>query len=515
MYITQDANHVVLPYRTDLATAIPHARAFDYDGQHLLLVPNDRDVAKLARNLGIAMPSPILTRFDWCDLNPWTIQRSTATLLTESPRAYVLSSLGTGKTLASIFATEYLREIGEVKRALVIAPLSVLTPVWEKELFLARPRANVKVLYGTKQKRLSLLAEEADWYVVNHHGLPILLDQLIERKFDLVIIDELATFRTIKTGLWQSANRLVRSGPKYVWGMTGSPRPKAPTDAWAQIRLLTPDKTYRTFSRFRQETMVQLSQFRWGEKQGANETVFSQMQPSVRYTLEDVAELPPTVYLNREIKLEPEADKAYTLMFNRLRMMSEKGEITAANEGVLQNKLLQVACGFLYTDNKQVYTLPNKTRLEALRDICTEADKKVIVFVPYVHALQGVRDYLMKQGETVDLVYGATSKTKRDDIFARFQNSPVPHVLVAHPQCMAHGLSLTSANTIVWFTATNNPEIYEQANGRIRRPGQTHKTLIYHLTGTPVERVAYMRLKNRGRLQGLLLELFRDQELDY
>jgi SNF2 family DNA or RNA helicase len=196
--------------------------------------------------------------------------------------------------------------------------------------------------------------------------------------------------------------------------------------------------------------------------------------------------------------------------------MSAKGEITAANEGVLQNKLLQVACGFMYTDNKQVYTLPNKPRMEALRDFCAAANRKVIVFVPYVHALQSIKDYLIKQGENVEMVYGGTAKGQRDRIFHEFQNNSLgPRIIVAHPQCMAHGLTLTAASTIIWYTATNNPEHYEQANGRIRRPGQTSKQLIVHLTGTPVERVAYQRLKNRGRMQGLLLELFRNQELEF
>src|SRR6185436_8561096 len=127
---------------------------------------------------------------------------------------------------------------------------------------------------------------------------------------------------------------------------------------------------------------------------------------------------------------------------------------------------------------------------------------KIIVFVPFVHALQSIKDYLVKQGETVEMVYGGTAKGARDRIFADFQTSLSPRVLVAHPQCMAHGLTLTAASTIVWYTATNNPEHYEQANGRIRRPGQKEKQLIVHLTGTPVERVAYTRLKSRGRMQG-------------
>lgn len=515
MFVTADNNHIVVPWRQDLAAVVPHARALDYQGQRMLVMPNRKEEAKLARNLGLPVPAPILTRFNWCGLKPWDVQRSTAALLTESQRCYVLSELGTGKTLASVFSAEYLRQTGEVKRVLITAPLSVLTPVWEKEIFLANPQARIRVLHADKRvRRLQLLAEDADYYIVNHHGLPLLKDELIAKKFDLFIIDELATFRTPKTDLWKAAHAVVNSGIKYVWGMTGSPRPKAPTDAWGQARLLTPERTTRTYTRFRDLTMVQVSQFKWAERANANDLVFDAMQPSVRYTLNDVVELPPTVTIDHKVESEPKARQAYKLMFDKLRMLSDKGQITAANEGVLQSKLLQVACGFMYTDDKSVYTLPNKPRMEALRDFCRASAAKVIVFVPFVHALQAITDYLRKEGETVEMVYGGTSKTTRDRIFSDFQTSPSPTVLVAHPQCMAHGLTLTAASTIVWYTATNNPEHYEQANGRIRRPGQKEKQLIVHLTGTPVERVAYGRLKTRGRMQGMLLELFHQQELE-
>lgn len=515
MFVTADSAHFVVPWRQDLAAVIPHARALEHQGQRMLVIPNKKEEARLARNLGLPVPAPILTRFNWCGLKPWDVQRSTAALLTESQRCYVLSELGTGKTLASIFSAEYLRQTGEVKRVLITAPLSVLTPVWEKEIFLANPQARIKVLHADKRvRRLQLLAEDADYYIVNHHGLSLLKDELIAKKFDLFIIDELATFRTQKTDLWRAAKAIVDSGIKYVWGMTGSPRPKSPTDAWGQARLLTPERTTRTFTRFRDLTMMQVSQFKWAERAGANDIVYEAMQPSVRYTLNDVLELPPTVTIDHAVASEPQARQAYKLMDVKLRMMSERGEITAANEGVLQSKLLQVACGFMYTDEHKVYTLPNKPRMEALRDFCRASAAKVIVFVPFVHALQSIADYLRKEGETVEMVYGGTSKTTRDRVFADFQNGPSPRVLVAHPQCMAHGLTLTAASTIVWYTATNNPEHYEQANGRIRRPGQKEKQLIVHLTGTPVERVAYNRLKSRGRMQGMLLELFHQQELE-
>lgn len=521
MFVTPDTQHIVLPWREDLANLIPHSRSFEHGGERLLLVPNEHDAAKVCRNVGVPVPAPIITRYDWpCPPNmaPWVTQKTTSALLTESARAYVLSTMGTGKTKASIWAADYLMREAGIKRILVDAPLSTLTPVWEKELFEILPRARVKVLHGDREKRLKLLAEDAEWYIINHHGIELIAKELIARGFGVMIIDELSAkgLRNKSTGLWKATATVVNApGMQYVWGMTGSPTPKAPTDAWAQLRLITPDRTTRTLTRFKDQTMRQITAFKWAARPEATEIVHQAMQPSVRFVLSDVQELPPTTYINRDVKLEPETAKAYKLLFDKMAMLTNRGEtITAVNEGVLQTKLLQVACGYIYTDKRTVYALPNQSRLKALLELVEEADRKVIVFVPFVHALTAVADFLRKNDQTVELIYGGTPKGRRDKVFRAFQDTEKPRVLVAHPECMSHGLTLTAANTIVWYGPTTL-EFYEQANARIVRPSQTSKTLIAHIVGTPVEKAAYARLRERQKLQGMLLELFHQQDVEY
>lgn len=515
MFVTADTRHIVLPWRQDLANLIPHARQLDHQGKRLLVIPNGHDETKVARNLGMPVPSPIMTRYDWCGSTPWKIQKTTAAMLVESPRAYVLNDLGTGKTRAAIYASDYLLRAGLVKRVLVAAPLSTLTPVWERELFRIVPRARMQVLYGTRDQRRQWLDRDADFYVINHHGLMLLREELTARGFQIVILDELAVFRNKSTGLWKAANAILEQA-KFAWGMTGAPTPNAPVDAWAQIRLLTPERTTRTMTRFKDMTMRPVSNFKWLARPEANDIVFNAMQPSVRFTRDDVQELPPTSYVTREVKLDPAAFNAYQLLFKKMIMTTGKGEtITAVNEGVLQNKLLQVACGYIYTDKKGVYDLPNQERLDALYEAITETARKVIVFVPFIHALQGIAKFLQSKKVELGVISGSTPRGARDRVFNAFQDTPSPRVLVAHPQCMAHGLTLTAANTIVWYTAINSLEIYQQANARIVRPSQTSKTLIVHLAGTPVEKVAYKRLQERASLQGMLLELFRNQDVVY
>lgn len=522
MFVTADTNHIVVPWRVDLVQVIPHAREFDYQGERMLLIPNRHEEAKVCRNVGVPVPAPILTRYSWAASDgrkPWDIQKTTAALLTESHRAYVLSTMGTGKTRAAAFAADYLMMQPGIRRTLISAPLSTLDRVWSSELFRMWPQARVRVLYGDRAKRLKLLAEDADWYIINHHGVILLQDELAARGFGVIVVDELASraLRNKSTEMWKAHNRVISSSTvKHAWGMTGSPTPKAPTDAWAQIKLLTPDRTVKTMTRFKDLTMRQVSNFKWLRRPEANDIVFGQMQPSVRFTLDDVMELPPTSYVTQQVKLSPEAAKAYKLLFDKMATLTSRGEsITAVNEGVLQTKLLQVACGYVYTDKKKVYELPATERRDALLELAEQTDGKSIVYVPFIHALQGVHAYLRKKGVDAQLVYGGTSLGQRNKIFRAFQETEDIKVLVAHPQCMAHGLTLTAAKTIVWYSPTNDYEIYEQANARIRRPGQTSKTLIGHLVGTPVEKLTYNRLRDRGTNQGFLLELFRNQELDF
>ena len=516
MFITPDNKHLVMPWRADLKQVIPHAREIKYDGQRMLVVPNGGDEARVARNLGVPVPAPILTRYNWRGQKPWDTQRTTAALLSESSRAYCLNEFGTGKTRSVIWASDYLRQTGQAGRVLIVAPLSTLTPVWEAELFRVIPKARVQVLLGPKAERLRRLATESDYYIINHHGMVLLKDQLVKRGFDIVVFDELAVLRNRSTGLWRAAHWIVQHGVKHAWGLTGSPTPKAPTDAWAQVKLLTPARTTNTLARFKDMTMRQITQFKWVKKPGAQEIIHEAMQPSVRFSLSDVIELPATTYQTRQVELEGEAARAYRLMFDKMRLMTRNGEnVTAANEGVLQSKLLQVALGYIYTDKKGVYNLPNEARLDAVREIAQGTSRKVICFVPYIHALEGVAAHLQKF-TGVAVVHGQTPVAARNKIFRQFQDDPDgPHVIVAHPACMSHGLTLTAANTVVWVGPVNNYETYEQANARIVRPGQTSKTLIVHVVGTPVERLAYRRLSERGQFQGMLLELFHSQEMEF
>jgi SNF2 family DNA or RNA helicase len=268
--------------------------------------------------------------------------------------------------------------------------------------------------------------------------------------------------------------------------------------------------TPKTFREFQDKTMTRLTQFKWIAKPNANDIVFDTLQPAVRYKREDCVELPPTSYKTIDLPASKQVGDTYKKMMTVLKAAFTEGRITAANEGALFQKLLQISCGWVYTEDKGVVRLDNVDRVNETMDIISQSLGKVIVFANFRHAAEGLHQRLLQAKVNCALIHGGTTKTIRDQIFTAFSHSALPHVLVAHPRCMAHGLTLTAANTIVWFTPTTSLETYEQANARITRPGQDKKSLIIHLQSTPIERRIYKRLQSKASLQGALLDMFDD-----
>ena len=233
------------------------------------------------------------------------------------------------------------------------------------------------------------------------------------------------------------------------------------------------------------------------------------MQPAIRFHRDECIDLPPCIYETRTVALTPVQAKAYKEMMNQLVTQAEGGEITAVNEAVKAQKLLQIAAGCVYDEDGKARVLDATPRLKLVHEIVEDAGTKVIVFVPFVSAVHMVDEYLVQQKHTVACIHGGVSKTHRDKIFSDFMNSDNPKVLVAQPAAMSHGLTLTAASTIIWYAPITSNDIFEQACGRITRPGQRNTQLILMVEGTDMERRYYARLKAKQRVQGLLLEAIR------
>jgi SNF2 family DNA or RNA helicase len=520
MLIHKEKKAVVLKLRNPsrVTTVIPTAKLVEHKGSTLVAIPHRPDETRVLRNLGFEVPEPMPIHYDWPKVSgrhaPFSAQLDTASFLSMNSRAFCLNGMGTGKTNSALWAYDYLRRTKTVNKVLVVCPLSTMERTWADSAFQTFPHLDCVVLHGTRERRNKLLAQDVDIYVINIDGLSTIKDALAKRPdIDLIVIDELALARNSGTDRWKILNAICnKQAPRRVWGMTGSPTPNAPTDAWAQCKLVTPDNPTmpKYFSAFRDRVMRQITPFKWAARQDANEAVYQMMQPAIRFSLDDCVDLPEQTFITRDVALTPEQNKAYKDMLNKLSTEYAGGQILAVNEAVKANKLIQIACGVAYGTDGEHVVIPSKPRMDVLKEVIEESEGKVIVFVPLTGALESVASELRKDF-TVETVHGGTSKTERDRIFSEFQRGLDPRVLVANASTMSHGLTLTAATTIVWYAPVHSNETYEQACARVRRPGQTRTTVIVHIAGTDVERRVYKRLQDKQSMQGVLLDMMKER----
>ena len=325
MIVHEKSRNIILNLRDPdrVREHIPQAQPLDVRGHQLLAVPHNVDAVRVLRNLDIEAPPPAAHYYDYPGhYKPFAHQRATVEFLTSNPRAYVNSGLGSGKTLCGLWAFDFLQKERVVNKLLIVSPLSTLERAWGDEILRNFPDMSYTVLHGALQKRLDLLADDGfDVYIINHDGIKNarVLEAICKREdIDVVIVDELASFRNKGTDRWAALNtiingRRVKGVPDphypvrpYAWGFTGTPIPNAPTDAWAQCRLINPSRAPPFFGTFRDQTMRQLTQFKWAPKPDALETVHKAMQPAIRFAREDCIDLPPTTYITRAVALTPE-----------------------------------------------------------------------------------------------------------------------------------------------------------------------------------------------------------------
>jgi SNF2 family DNA or RNA helicase len=340
--------------------------------------------------------------------------------------------------------------------------------------------------------------------------LSIVLPDLRDRDdIDLIIVDEVAAYRNANTKKWKILNEIVNhQKPRGCWGLTGTPTPRAPTDAFGQTKLVKPENYRGYFTQFKHDTMHQINQFRWVPKRGAEQVVSQVLSPSIRFALEDCVTLPPTIRQHRSCDLSAAQKKHYKELMDEAVTEIEGSQITAVNAAVLINKIVQVACGVPYNSQSQAIEIDFGPRLNLLKEIIEESSEKVIVFVPLTGVLSALEAKLSKEW-SVAVIDGGVGKGKRNQIFSDFQRNKDPHVLLANAGTMAHGLNLTAASTIVWYAPINSNDIYTQANARIVRPGQKNITNIVHMQATATEGKIYKALAEQTRLQDVVLDLVK------
>lgn len=496
---------------------IPDIRVFEEheDGSSDILVRWRLNEVRVLRNLGVRKaPSPITGRYDWPGrYKPAQHQIETAAFLTLHRRAFCFNEPGTMKTISALWAADYLMNVGEVRRVLVLCPMTIMHSAWLGDISNSVIHRSAIVAHHSKaSRRIEMVQGDYDIVIANYEGLNLIAPEVKrDGRFDLVIVDEANAYKNPQTDRFKALASIIKP-ETYLWMMTGTPASQSPLDAYGLAKLVCPGNVPRFYGGWRDKVMLKVSNFKWVPKPDAKQQVFDALQPAIRFTKAECLDLPPVVTETRVVEMTPQQKKYYDQLKAQLVVTAAGETVTAVNAGVAVSKLLQISAGAAYTDNGEVVEFDAKPRLRALREVLDETDRKVIIFAMFRSSMDTIAQFLEKEGISAVQIHGDVSAGKRGQIIHDFQTSDRVRVLVLQAQATAHGITLTAADTAVFFGPLMSVELYLQCIARIDRKGQDSTSVrVIHIQGSPIEQKLFRAMSTKVSDHSLLVGLFDNE----
>jgi SNF2 family DNA or RNA helicase len=485
------------------------------DGSSSVAVFWGLDEVRVLKNLGVKnLPSPITRNYDWPGrYTPMEHQIETASFLTLNRKAFVFSEPGTGKTLSALWAADYLMQRGEIRRVLILCPLSIMQSAWMGDISNSViHRSAIIAHHPQASRRIEMIQKNYEIVITNYEGLNLIASEIVANgKFDLVIVDEANAYKTMSTKRWKSLSTIIKP-QTFLWMMTGTPASQSPVDAYGLAKLVNPDGVPKFFTAWRDKVMNKITMFKWAPKPDASIQVHKALQPAIRFTKAQCLDLPPVVTVTREVPMTPQQNKYYKQLKDQLMVYAAGETISAVNAGVAVSKLLQISCGAAYTDDKEVVVFDAGPRMAVLEEIMEETDRKVLIFAMFRTSMDSIAAHLSKHGYANEQINGDVSPSKRNRIIHDFQNTDNIRVLVMQPQAAAHGLTLTAADTVVFYGPLMSVEMYTQCIARADRKGQdSDKVTVVHIQSSTIERELFSAMRNKVNDHTLLVKLFSDE----
>jgi hypothetical protein len=457
------------------------------------------------------LPSPISRDYKWPGIyRPFDHQRVTAEFLSINQRAFCFNEAGTGKTSSAIWAADYLMTLGKVKRVLIICPLSIMYSAWQNDIFNTAMHRASGVAHGPAQKREKIISGDYEFIIINYEGLAIVLDSIIKGGFDLIIVDEANAYKSISTSRWKTLSKVVKPETR-MWMMTGTPAAQSPLDAFGLAKFICPNRVPKYTTAWRDKVMFQKTRFKWLPRTNAKDEVFKALQPAIRFAKNDCLDLPDVMYQTRDVPLTSQVQKYYKALKEEMLIHAAGEIISSVNAAAALNKLLQISGGAVYTDKKEIVEFDISPRLSALDEVLEETENKVLIFVPYRHTIEIVSRHLTQKNISNEIINGPVSATERANIINKFQTMDDPRVLVIQPQAASHGVTLTRADTVVFWSPVLSVETYLQCIARMDRYGQKNKMTVVHLQGSEIEKKMYKMLQGKVDLHAKLVDLYKEE----
>jgi SNF2 family DNA or RNA helicase len=516
MQIVNDKALVFKPRSPEKYSLIPKHKVLSEDnGTYEIAVYWGLDEVRVLKNLGVKnVPSPITRRYNWPGrFKPMAHQIETSAFLTLYKRAFVFSEPGTGKTLSALWAADYLMQRKEVRRCLILCPLSIMQSAWLSDLNNSIIHRSAVVAHHSQSiRRIEMIQQDYEFVITNYDGLNLVADEINSNgKFDLIIVDEANAYKTVSTKRWKALKSIIKPNT-HLWMMTGTPASQSPVDAYGLAKLVNPDGVPMFFTGWRDRVMTKITMYKWAPKPDVKDLVHEALQPAIRFTKAQCLDLPPVLTMTREVPLTLQQAKYYNLLKDRMLIQAAGETVSAVNAAAMVSKLLQVSCGAAYTDDKEVVEFDSLPRLNVLEEILRETHRKVIVFAMFRSTINTIHNHLLSNNIQTNFINGDVTPSKRADIIRRFQNEENPRVLVMQPQATAHGITLTMADTVVFYGPLMSVEQYTQAIARADRKGQdSDKVTVIHIQGSPIEKKMFKALESKVSDNLLITQMFENE----
>ena len=451
---------------------------------------------------------------------PHDYQQYAIRYIETNPIAAILLDMGLGKTVITLTAIQHLLyDSFEIHKVLVIAPLRVAKYSWPEELKKWEHLRNLRysIVVGNREERMAALRMHADLYIVNRENVQWLVeDSSYPFDFDMLVVDELSSFKSYQAKRFRALMK-VRPKVKQIVGLTGTPSSNGLMDLFAEFRLLDMGQRLgRYITRYREQYFQPDKRnaqmvFSYKPLPGAEEAIYQKLSDiTISMRAIDHLQMPELLSNTYLVTLSEAEEKQYKELKKEMVLEMEGEEITVANAAALSNKLLQLANGAIYTDEKETRRL-HERKLDALEDLLEAANgQPMLVAYWFKHDLERISERLTK----LKVEYGALDQEKNIQQW----NEGKLSVGLIHPASAGHGLNLqTGGSILVWFGLTWSLELYQQTNARLWRQGQRAKTVVLqHIVtkGTIDERVL-KALENKNAVQqGMLAAVKAEVGLD-
>lgn len=436
---------------------------------------------------------------------PHNYQKFATDFIINHPVSAVLLEMGLGKSVISLSAiNELMLDYFDVSRTLVIAPLRVANSTWPDEIkkWDHLKHLNYSVVIGSEKERLDALKKPAHIYLINRENVDWLITKSgISWKFDMVVIDELSSFKSYQAKRFKSLLK-VRPKLKRIVGLTGTPSSNGLMDLWAEFRLLDMgERLGRYITYYRQNFFVpdkrnQQMIFSYKPKDGAEKKIYSLISDiTISMKSKDFLKMPECVMNEVIVTLSDKEQKLYDSLKQDMVLSLEENEIDAINAAALSNKLLQMSNGAVYNDDKESLHIHDR-KLDALEDLIEGANgKPVLVAYWFKHDLEKIKDRF------------DVRKIKSAKDISDWNEGKIPVALI-HPASAGHGLNLQAGgSTLIWFGLTWSLELYQQTNARLYRQGQDSTVVIHHiLTKGTIDEDVMKALKAKEKIQDALID---------